>query len=175
MFARQHPRAILSVVRQAVVTTGLTLLQQTLLERKASAARHPFASFRFPSWHCTVLVCQPVSQVREQVKPGPVTHCSCGVASPTCAALAGDRVCFWSGLLGSRRSCSGHQGLSWGLWQNLHNENFLGGQWPSRAEVVPMAPTAVVHAVPLMSMMVSEVEIMYLPLIRYSHVFLLQG
>lgn len=35
----------------------------------------------FPSWslHCTVLLCQPVSQVLEQVIQGPVTHWGPGV------------------------------------------------------------------------------------------------
>lgn len=63
----------------------------------------------------------------------------------------------------------GHQGLSWGLWQNLREISW----WPSSPSRAgrgsrPYGSAAVVHVVPLVSMMFSEVEIMYLPLIRYS-------
>ena len=69
---------------ETVITTGLTLLLKTLLKRgRPLGEETSLRQLPIPVLALHVLVCQPVSQVREQASQGPVTHCSYGVGEPT--------------------------------------------------------------------------------------------
>lgn len=138
--------------RQEAVTTGLTLLQQTLLERgrplgEGAALRQlpiPVLALHRPGVPARVTgsrTGKPGARHPLQLRAG---------RAHAIAALAGDRVCFWSGLLGNEEAVADIEGLGGVCGKNLHDEDFLGGRVAHPVqEVVPVAPAAVVHDGPV--------------------------
>ena len=115
--------------RETVVTTGLTLLQQTLLKRGRPLGEE--TSLRqLPI---------PVLALHRPGVPARVTGSRTGKPGARhplqlrggrahfIAALAGDRVCFWSRLLGNEEAVADIEGFRGVCGKNLHDENFLGG------------------------------------------------